>query len=178
MAKLTYEQLIPSLKKWAGKLCDKDFSFWDLISAAWISGKLQKINNLRYTSNVVKWAMLDYKRAVRKDKTRKRLAKQGRHYPREYSFTEREVENGDNLGDNIKVENNTYQKVDSDDIFEQLTRGFTKREKMVIRLRYKEGFTFKEIGRIVGTSESFISLLHKELIKRLKEIIEAKQQAE
>ena len=169
--RLTYEQLKPSLFKWAGKYQNNQFEFWELINAAWLGGRIQKIQNRRYISVAVRCAMVDYMRGVTKSQERKRRAKKGIFYPHEYNFTSVEIvsDGGHDkgLGKNIESSEDSYKKVDEEDYFNQLMKGFTRREKLIIRLRYKERFTLREIGKIVGVNESYISVVHTELMKRL-----------
>jgi len=42
------------------------------------------------------------------------------------------------------------------------------REKLVIALYYYEGLTFKEIGKILGVSESRVYQLHTQAVLRLR----------
>lgn len=52
--------------------------------------------------------------------------------------------------------------------FEHLLQGLTEDEKLIIILYYREEFTMKAIGAIMGLSESRISQTHDDIIKRLK----------
>jgi len=49
-----------------------------------------------------------------------------------------------------------------------VTRGLSRAEKLIIILYYGEAMTMKEIGRVVGMSESRISQMHSNLICRLR----------
>ncbi|MCX6341685.1 MAG: sigma-70 family RNA polymerase sigma factor, partial [Fimbriimonadales bacterium] len=43
-----------------------------------------------------------------------------------------------------------------------------ERERLVIALYYFEGLTFKEIGRVLGVSESRVYQLHTQAMNRLR----------
>lgn len=61
--------------------------------------------------------------------------------------------------------------------------GLPERERLVVSLYYYEGLTFKEIGKVIGVSESRIYQLHANAMQKLKDYIgtvgdiEAVQQA-
>ena len=56
---------------------------------------------------------------------------------------------------------------------EQL-RGFSRTERLVIILYYYEDLTMREIGDVVGLSESRVSQIHSGLMERLKDQMEAR----
>lgn len=51
---------------------------------------------------------------------------------------------------------------------DNLTRGFSRAEKLVIVLYYFDDMTMKETGQALGLSESRVSQMHKSILKRLK----------
>jgi RNA polymerase sigma factor (sigma-70 family) len=58
-------------------------------------------------------------------------------------------------------------------ITEQL-RGFSRTERLIIILYYYEDLTMREIGDVVGLSESRVSQIHSGLMERLKDQMEAR----
>jgi RNA polymerase sigma factor for flagellar operon FliA len=54
------------------------------------------------------------------------------------------------------------------ELVEFLTKGLTKKERLILLLYYYEELTFKEIGASLGLSESRVSQLHSKLILRLR----------
>ncbi|HEY0868490.1 MAG TPA: sigma-70 family RNA polymerase sigma factor, partial [Fimbriimonas sp.] len=46
--------------------------------------------------------------------------------------------------------------------------GLPERERLVVALYYHEGLTFKEIGKVLGVSESRVYQLHTQAITRLR----------
>ena len=171
-----FENAWPSLHKWAKKLQNRQFDYWELISAVWLSGRLNRIKNPKYTSRVVKWAMLDYIKVKDKTATKRSWKKKGRKYPKIILFSELNGQSKLRFAKIIKSKNyKTAQRaIIQKDLFDQLIKDFQPREKLILKMRYLGGFTMKEIGRVHGCTESNISLIHKKLLARIEKRI-AKQ---
>ena len=60
------------------------------------------------------------------------------------------------------------RKLERKEGIEALTRGFSCREKLIINLRYYEGLTLREIGMVVGMSETRISQMLSNLLNQIK----------
>jgi RNA polymerase sigma factor for flagellar operon FliA len=54
------------------------------------------------------------------------------------------------------------------DLARALVRGLAKNERTVVALYYQEGLTMKEIGRVMGISESRVCQIHTKTLKKLK----------
>ncbi len=54
------------------------------------------------------------------------------------------------------------------ELVEYLTKGLSRKERLILLLYYYEELTFKEIGASLGLSESRVSQLHSKLIFRLR----------
>jgi len=68
-------------------------------------------------------------------------------------------------------DSNTSGEVEGKEIRRILTSGvdhLPERERLVIALYYFEGLTFKEIGRVLGVSESRVYQLHTQAMNRLR----------
>lgn len=66
---------------------------------------------------------------------------------------------------------NTGGEVEGKEIRRILTKGvdhLPEREKLVVALYYFEGLTFKEIGKVLGVSESRVYQLHTQAMNRLR----------
>jgi RNA polymerase sigma factor for flagellar operon FliA len=59
------------------------------------------------------------------------------------------------------------------DVIKEVLMGFEEREQMIIQLYYFEELTLKEISSILNITESRISQIHKSVIRRIKEMVEA-----
>jgi RNA polymerase sigma factor for flagellar operon FliA len=57
---------------------------------------------------------------------------------------------------------------DPDDGFRAMLVGFNRTERLLLTLYYREEMSMKEIGAVLGVSESRVSQMHKSLIARLK----------
>ena len=58
------------------------------------------------------------------------------------------------------------------DIIVQQIGNLPEKEKMVLTLYYQEELNLKEIGKVMGISESRISQLHSQAIKRIQSKID------
>ena len=54
------------------------------------------------------------------------------------------------------------------DLFELITRGFTRAQRLIVLLYYYENMTMKEIGATLDLSESRVCQMHANIIARLK----------
>ena len=61
-----------------------------------------------------------------------------------------------------------FDKLVSRDLARALMRTLLKNEATVIALYYHEGLTMKEIGRVMGISESRVCQIHTKTLKKLK----------
>ena len=57
------------------------------------------------------------------------------------------------------------------DLKELVTRGLNRNERLIVVLYYYEEMTMKEIGRVLGLSESRVSQMHSAVIVRLKGLL-------
>ena len=53
---------------------------------------------------------------------------------------------------------------------QMLTRGLSRAERLVVKLYYYEEMTMKEIGQTLDLSESRVSQMHTEILRRLREL--------
>lgn len=60
-------------------------------------------------------------------------------------------------------------------ITDYITRGLTRDERLVLILYYYEEITMAEIGKVLGLSESRVSQMHKELLRRLRRRLQASE---
>ncbi|UNC91765.1 FliA/WhiG family RNA polymerase sigma factor [Candidatus Contubernalis alkaliaceticus] len=91
----------------------------------------------------------------------------------EYLFVgdEGEKKLSDLLPDN-KIENNPEESLTEKEKKERLAKaieGLTEREQLVLHLYYREELTLREIGNILGVSESRVSQLHGRAMVKLRQ---------
>jgi len=68
-----------------------------------------------------------------------------------------------------------FESVEIKDILAQAIERLPEREKTVIALYYYEGLTLKEIGQVLGVTESRVSQLHTKAVLRLRAKLRAAQ---
>lgn len=56
----------------------------------------------------------------------------------------------------------------TDDFWKEHLKGCDQRERLMMLMLYREGLTMREIGHSLGCSESRISQMHSEVLRRLK----------
>lgn len=69
-----------------------------------------------------------------------------------------------------------FEKMVATDLAKSLAQFLTKGESTVVALYYKEGLTMKEIGRVMGISESRVCQIHTKTLKKLREHIHRLQE--
>lgn len=72
---------------------------------------------------------------------------------------ESRVGDGFTLGDQVASDESGYDSVDADDAFTRLTDGCPERLEAILRMRYVDGLTQREIADQVGVSQVHISRL-------------------
>ena len=93
------------------------------------------------------------------------------------SFDEIQTKLGDNVDALIDsdTDNNPFSSLINDEIRDIIVQQISKlpeKEKMVLALYYQEELNLKEIGKLMGISESRISQLHSQAIKRIQSKID------
>ncbi len=77
------------------------------------------------------------------------------------------------LEDVIGSDSEVIEQFEDEELKEHLVKSLKQladRERMVVTLYYYEELTFKEIGKVLGISESRVSQIHSEVISKLKEL--------
>jgi RNA polymerase sigma factor for flagellar operon FliA len=69
----------------------------------------------------------------------------------------------------------TFESTEIKDILAGAIERLPEREKTVIALYYYEGLTLKEIGQVLGVTESRVSQLHTKAVLRLRARLQAAQ---
>ena len=76
----------------------------------------------------------------------------------------------------LSNESSTLEKVEKEnliEVIEEILEHYTQREQMIIQLYYFEELSLKEISQVLSITESRISQIHKELLKKIREKIGA-----
>lgn len=84
------------------------------------------------------------------------------------------VGNDITLEDMITDDNRVIDKYEDNELKErvlQLLKELPERDRVVVTLYYYEELTFKEIGKILGISESRVSQIHTEVINRFRKLL-------
>jgi len=178
---LTYEQLAPSLYKQARKLVAKShgrFQTHELVNACWLRGNVQKLKTIKFASKRAYYDMIDYIRDETGLRNDKKAREAGKFVPNAISlhtFIGDEELNGTyfELQETLPgITDRGQERIDTKDLFERLCRGLDWQDALALKLRFIEGFDLEEIGRTIGLTGSRISQLLKNMLPRLKVILE------
>lgn len=60
------------------------------------------------------------------------------------------------------------EHIDNKNLFNQLLKGLSRQEVLIIKLYYIESMTMKEVGRVIGVTEATISYNHKKVIEKVR----------
>ena len=152
---LSYEQLKPALFKWATYYVSNKHDLWELVSVAWLSSSVQKLENIKYASKTVKFAML--------------------HYIREYSHKRRKTQLiihrfSRNLERSLGKINNQLNKIDSEDRVNWIIHlaCLNSEQKYAFQRQYIMADSQKEIAQILKCTPQNIAYLIRKGLKKLK----------
>ncbi len=162
---LTFEQLKLTLHKWAHHFQNEKYEHWELINAVWAMGSVQKLH-INLASKRIKYDMMDYMRSQENFRRRQRDEDGGVFVPKYISMQTL-------IGDDCefletlecRVERNSG---DTEDYFNWIVSGFSRREKLVVKLYFIKNFTMAEISRVIGVTESRISQILTNSLKRIR----------
>ncbi len=155
---LTFEQLQPALHKWARHFQNNRFDHWELINAVWEIGQVQKLNCIKFASARVRYDMIDY--------LRKQLGRSPKPYTNSLSYYD--YSEDATIEESLEDKANRFQQIETNDYFKILLEGFTRREKIAIRLRYELDYEHSEIAKVIGVSNSMVSLIMAQVHKVIK----------
>lgn len=98
------------------------------------------------------------------------LIKNGSAAPCKLPLDMRVGDDRESIGARVCVENvdNYYDRLDREEALVVLSTHFSKRDTMVLILRYFENMMMNEIGTAIGVSESRVSQIHADIINRLR----------
>ena len=162
MTKRTFEEIRVLLYSIAKRYVNNRFEIDELVNEVWLRGSIQTIDQ-RLLSRRINWDIIDYIRSqgMRREYTRSEELNEKLfrlQFPMYYNHFE--------IFD-IPVYDNCI--LDNHDWFDWVISGLSRIDTLIIKLRYLEDFTFKEIGKVIGYSESRISQKHKQLIEKLRD---------
>lgn len=175
---LTFEQLKPALYKWAALYQNHRFDFWELVSVVWLHGEVRRLKDIRLASVCARRDMIDYMRTECGHRVRQRWEKWGKHFPAEIPITTCSDPDADHtVLEQIPLKTDSAKKLEQADIVNFLIDNFghTRREKLILRLRFREDFTQREIAKVVGVTPGYVSTILDQLISRLRAIVTKEQ---
>lgn len=172
---LTFEQIEPTFHKWAKILSNKDFEYWELINSAWAYGKVRFLpqSRIKYASLRIRYDMIDYMRSVTHNRKRQRRVKKGETFPFIHKFSDITIrspaEDGSAFETTLRAK---VEDIEQKDLIKYLTShpSLSRREKLIMKLRYIQGYTLAEIGKVCGTTQSRIAQIHSNLIERFRSL--------
>jgi RNA polymerase sigma factor (sigma-70 family) len=169
---LTYEQLAPSLYKWANIFACKfnEFERDELVNAVWEIGRIQKLKNIKFASRRAKNDMIDYMRRKTDLRIVRRWEEKGKNYPKKVSLQKMmENKESDKPFQTLQCKTDPGPaEIDTKDLFEQLCKGLDRHDTLILKLMFFEEMNQEEIAKIVGVTESRISQRTANLLLRTR----------
>lgn len=170
---LRFEQIEPHFHKWAGNLCNKYFDYWELINSAWLYGRVRFLpqSKIEYASYRIKCDMIDYMRKTSLSRRRQLRLSRGKTFPFINNFSDISsrlpIKDGDPFEAILKARN---VDIEQKDLIHFLTNhsSLSKREKLIMKLMYIDGYNQREVGRVCGLAESRINQIHTNLMARFR----------
>jgi RNA polymerase sigma factor (sigma-70 family) len=164
---LTFEQLRPALHKWARFYSNRDFEHWELINAVWEKGSVQKLPHIKLASQRIKYDMIDYMRRETDSRNKRNREKSGKFYPQKIRLSVMVDDEGEPL--TVRALGAAGDKsFEREDFFQYITKDLSRKEQLVLNLRYKKDYEFWEIAKIVGVCESTARSIHYYALKKIE----------
>jgi RNA polymerase sigma-B factor len=82
------------------------------------------------------------------------------------------VEDGATLGDLLPIYDDDLAAIEVRLMLEQALSNLTPRERLIVRLRFNEEMSQKEIGEVIGVTQMQVSRLLSKVLRRLRELLQ------
>lgn len=162
---LSYQQLKPILYRIAPRFANYKYEINELVNAVWLMGNVQKLENIKFAAHRIRYDIIDYIRSQEGRKGRPKLSV--------CSLNARLPNSTDDGKPNtleryLGRDDPSLFTVDFDDNVDRLVRQScnNRQERLVLKLKLA-GFTLREIGKIVGITESSICYIMQRIRKNV-----------
>lgn len=159
---LTYEQIQPTLHKWARHYSNNRFDYWELINQVWAMGNVQQLEHIKFASDRIKYDIIDY---IRSETGCRRCKKnQVNEIPLSQLISDEMQE--DRLS--CLQQKPKTPEFETLDLFNALLKDLPYISKIVIILRYVYGFQQLRIAEIIHRNPSRACQIEADALKAIK----------
>jgi DNA-directed RNA polymerase specialized sigma subunit len=169
---IQFEDVESTFHKWANIYAKKwHLDKWELISAAWLYGKVRflPLSKIKFASQRIRFDMVDYLRKVTKHRIQQSL--ENRIYFNNISDIEfnSPAEDADGFGAFLQSEDEDFE---TKDLVGFLVNhpSLNRTEKLVMKSIYLSKCTMAEVAKAIGITDSRVSLIHSDIIDRLRSL--------
>jgi len=170
---LTYEELQPVLYRIAYMFANYKYDVNELINAVWVIGNVQKLPDIRLAYKRIYYDMIIYIRTQEGRKKQSYSQKPSTKYRAYTTSYNAETEFADNYEHStyemfMGKEDGGFAKVDFKDELESFMKRVCNNceDRLIVKMRL-DGYTLREIGKVVGVVESRISQILTNIGERL-----------
>lgn len=158
---LELKQIRGYLHHYAAKFQNNTLEHWELVNEAWI--KVHSLNNIEFASQGIKWAMIQYRDKMYRQRKRRNL---------DASITSIDADALDTLcrKDLIFDTLNCFKDIDNIDQLTVISRNLSLDERLLIDQRYYQELKLKEIAYIHGVKKQAIAMRLAKIIEKMKRI--------
>lgn len=150
-----FERLKPALFFWAKHFKSKQFEFWELVNAAWLDNRWRKVKP-EYHLQAIRYAMQDYIRKVTHAKQKHYFRKKGKHWPKQCRLSYE-------LAASKKP-----NRFEQQDFINIITKRMTRTRRLIMKLKYLEGYNYTEIAAVIGVTPAWVHEIHSDIIGKLR----------
>lgn len=169
----TVEELIPIMRHAAKKVASCRHPIEDIVQEMWVLGRIQKVPK-KFMSRRAQWDAIEVVRNW--DGLRNKNTGDAKFRVRN-PFIQSVLNSNNNehydFGPFVK---GRQEEVDFKDWIDWLKPKLNRREQLILELYYIENMPMKEIGIVIGFSESLVSVNHTIMLDRIRKIIKGTEE--
>lgn len=165
----TFEECRPHLFSVCKRMKSNQFDTWDLINEVWLMGRIQRVPK-NCIKRRIEWDIIDF---WRRQTGRLRYKSYEKRFQIRYPVTLNSCIKSDSKDEMIETFGrlcNEQKRIEDEEAFDYIINhsSLSRKQKIIINLKYIENYRDVEIIKVLGVSASRISQLHSHALQLIK----------